>query len=184
MGYEDKGRWVPGGRDLRVRRRWQGGGSLTRLGMAGSTGICILLCKAGGTGCVSEADIALRDARTVGRHGYPHRRRPSMRDGLPGKVGKDQATGNGVVKDVGAGFPPPTAPAGDPGFSHLRGSDISVVKPLHQRASFDDRLLEARSGGIRFQDEGERTGTGTSRLGREPGPTVPTGGQRGGRRHR
>jgi len=72
----------------------------------------------------------------------------------------------------------------------IRGFLIYVVRtypwlnPLHQRASFDDRLLEARSGGFRFQDEGERTGTGTCRLGREPGPTVPTGGRRGGRRHR
>ena len=46
------------------------------------------------------------------------------------------------------------------------------------------RLLEARQGGIRLQDEGEGIGTSTSRLGREPGSAVPTGGQRGGRRHR
>ena len=46
------------------------------------------------------------------------------------------------------------------------------------------RLLEARQGGIRLQDEGEGIGTSTSRLGREPGPTVPTGGRGGGRHHR
>ena len=46
------------------------------------------------------------------------------------------------------------------------------------------RLLEARQGGIRLQDEGEGIGTSTSRLGREPGSAVPTGGRQGGRRHR
>ena len=133
MGYEVKGRWVPGGRDLCVRRRWQGGGLLTRLGMAGRTCICGLLCKAGGPRRLSEADVALRDARTKGRHSYPHQRRPSLRDGLPGKVGKE-ATDKGAVEDVGAGFPPPTAPSGDQGLSHLRGLHISMVKPLRQRA--------------------------------------------------
>jgi len=33
-------------------------------------------------------DVALRDARTVGRHGYPHRRRPSLWNGFPGKLEK------------------------------------------------------------------------------------------------
>jgi hypothetical protein len=54
----------------------------------------VLLRKAEGSGRVSEADVALRDARTVGRHGYPHRRRPSLRNGFPGKVGKDKAPDN------------------------------------------------------------------------------------------
>ncbi len=56
----------------------------------------------GGLGCIPEADVTFRDARSMGRHGYPHRRKPSLRNGLPGEVGKDQAPDKGVVNDAGA----------------------------------------------------------------------------------
>ena len=146
--------------------------------MAGHMCICVLLHNAGGPGCVSEVDVALRDARTVGRHGYPHRQRPSLWNGFPGKVGKDKAPDNGAVKDGGAGRPPLTVPPGDQRVPYLCGLDIPVAKPLHQRASLDNRLVETRHGGVGFQNEGKGTSTCISRLGRGPGLgfAMPTGG--------
>ena len=144
--------------------------------MTGHASIRIPLNKAGGPGCIPEAGVALQDARSEGRHGYPHQWRPSLWNGLPGKVGKDQAPDKGVVKNTGTGLPPPTLPAGEYGFSHLHGLHLSMAKPLHQRASLDDRFMEARQGEIRRQDEGEGARMSASRLGKGPGCAVLTGG--------
>jgi len=97
---------------------------------------------------------------------------------FPRKTGKDKAPDNGAVKDGGAGLPPPTVPPGDQGVPYLCGSDIPVAKPLHQRASLDNRLVETRHGGVEFQNEGKGTSTCISRLGRGPGSgfAMPTGG--------
>ena len=124
-----------------------------------------------------EAYLGLQDAGAVGRQGHAHGPRPSLRDGLTGKVGEDSGFDMGTGRDSRAGPPSFAVTLRDQGVPYLCGSNIPMAKPLHQGATPHGGFLEAREGVIGFQAEREGVGESDGDLDSQPGTSLSKGGQ-------